>query len=64
MSCDRSIHSAGIKEIYSMPISEINRPIPSTLDLNKVNSIAETLQSDPNSVPPLDVKKAQNNWTI
>ena len=44
-----------------MPISEINRPIPSTLDLNKVNSIAETLQSDPNSVPPLDVKKAQNN---
>lgn len=60
MSCDRSIHSDGIKEIYNMPISEINRPIPSVLDLNKVDSIAETLQSDPNSVPPLDVKLTGN----
>lgn len=55
MSCDKSIHSAGIKEIYSMPISEIHRPIQSVLDLNKVDSIAETLQNEPNSVPPLDV---------
>jgi hypothetical protein len=57
MSVERSIHSAGIEEIYNMPITEINRPIPSVLDLKKVDSIANTLQKDTNAVPPLDVRK-------
>jgi sulfiredoxin len=56
MSENKSVHSAGIEEIYTMPISEIKRPIPSVLDTEKVNSIAETLVNDPNSVPPLDVR--------
>ncbi|KAG5683566.1 hypothetical protein PVAND_012839 [Polypedilum vanderplanki] len=53
--CDKSVHSAGIKEIYEMPIKYIIRPIPSVLDEKKVDSLVETLKNDPNSVPPIDV---------
>lgn len=57
MSENKSVHSDGIKEIYTMPICEIHRPIPSVLDTQKVDSIAETLETDPKSVPPLDVRR-------
>lgn len=56
MSENKSVHSAGIDEIHIMPMSEIHRPIPSVLDLKKVESLAETLKKDSNSVPPLDVR--------
>lgn len=54
-----SIHSAGIEKVHIMPISEINRPIQSILDPEKVDSIANALQNDPLAVPPLDV-----NWIM
>lgn len=44
MSEEKSIHSAGIEEIHVMPISAINRPLPSLLDDKKVDSIVETLK--------------------
>lgn len=58
MSNEKSIHSAGIGEIHIMPIDEIIRPIPSVLDPAKVNAIAETLQTDPQTIPPIDVKNS------
>lgn len=44
MSGEKSVHSANIEEIHSMPISEIIRPIPSELDEKKVDSIADVLK--------------------
>jgi hypothetical protein len=61
MNTERSIHSAGIDEIHNMPITEINRPIPSVLDPEKVDSIANTLEENPDAVPPLDVSVFINN---
>lgn len=39
-----SIHSALIEEIYDVPMKDISRPLPSTLDETKVQSIIETIQ--------------------
>jgi hypothetical protein len=39
-----SIHSASIDEIYNIPMKDISRPLPSTLDENKVQSLMETIQ--------------------
>jgi sulfiredoxin len=44
MSTEKSVHSASIAETHLMPISEIVRPIPSELDMCKVDSIADTLK--------------------
>lgn len=38
-----SIHSAGIEQIYKMPLSEIIRPIPPQVDEEKVKSLMEVL---------------------
>ncbi|CAF3448301.1 unnamed protein product [Rotaria sp. Silwood1] len=51
-----SIHSASIEEIYDIPMKDINRPLPSVLDENKVQSLMETIQTmESNRVPPIDV---------
>ena len=39
-----SIHSASIDEIYSIPMKDISRPLPSILDEKKVQSLMETIQ--------------------
>ena len=39
-----SIHSASIDEIYNIPMKDIGRPLPSTLDEKKVQSLMETIQ--------------------
>ena len=39
-----SIHSALIEEIHEIPMKDISRPLPSTLDETKVESIIETIQ--------------------
>ncbi|XP_055617234.1 putative sulfiredoxin isoform X2 [Toxorhynchites rutilus septentrionalis] len=52
-----SVHSAGLAEVHEMPMSVINRPIPSVLDNNKVQSLMDTIQNPDlaESVPPIDV---------
>jgi len=52
---NKSVHSAGIEEIHLMPIAEIIRPLPSELNEQKVDSIADTLKNNFNSVPPIDI---------
>ena len=42
-----SIHSASIDEIYSIPMKDISRPLASTLDEDKVQSLMETIQVKP-----------------
>lgn len=39
-----SIHSASIDAIYNIPMKDISRPLPSTLDEKKVQSLIETIQ--------------------
>ena len=41
---DQTVHSAMIDEIFDMPIDQIIRPLPSELDLCKVDSLTETLK--------------------
>jgi len=41
---DTTIHSAGIGEIHMVPMSVIQRPIPSVLDEKKVQSLMETIK--------------------
>ena len=41
---DLTVHSALIEEIYEMPIDQIIRPLPSTLDECKVDSLMKTLK--------------------
>ncbi|XP_070853472.1 sulfiredoxin isoform X3 [Drosophila suzukii] len=43
-SMDTTIHSAGIGEIHMVPMSVIQRPIPSVLDEKKVQSLMETIK--------------------
>lgn len=38
-----SVHSAGIKEVYEMPINEIIRPFPPQVNEEKVKSLMDTL---------------------
>lgn len=38
-----SVHSAGIEQIYEMPINEIIRPIPPQVNEEKVKSLMDTL---------------------
>lgn len=43
-SMDTTVHSAGISEVYDVPMEVIKRPIPSVLDENKVQSLMETIK--------------------
>ncbi|KAH8354845.1 hypothetical protein KR084_011737 [Drosophila pseudotakahashii] len=54
---DTTIHSAGIAEIHMVPMSVIQRPIPSVLDEKKVQSLMETIkgESSEDEVPPIDL---------
>ncbi|XP_017045618.1 putative sulfiredoxin isoform X1 [Drosophila ficusphila] len=54
---DTTIHSAGIAEIHQVPMSVIQRPIPSVLDEKKVESLMETIkgESSEDEVPPIDL---------
>lgn len=52
-----SIHAAHVNEVHLVPMNVLIRPIPSVLDMNKVQSLMETIKSNPDSedVPPIDV---------
>ncbi|XP_027553377.1 sulfiredoxin-1 [Neopelma chrysocephalum] len=52
---DRSIHTQHISTVHNVPMSVLIRPIPPELDPGKVQSLVETLQEDPERVPPIDV---------
>ncbi|XP_005057283.2 PREDICTED: sulfiredoxin-1 [Ficedula albicollis] len=52
---DRSIHTQHISDVHNVPMRVLIRPIPSELDSAKVQSLMETLQEDPERVPPIDV---------
>lgn len=50
-----SIHTGSISTVHNIPMSVLIRPIPPILDESKVQSLVETIQSDPDQVPPIDV---------
>ncbi|XP_020846324.1 sulfiredoxin-1 [Phascolarctos cinereus] len=52
---DRSIHSGNIATVHNVPLSVLIRPLPSVLDPDKVKSLMDTIQEDPDRVPPIDV---------
>ncbi|XP_068272206.1 sulfiredoxin-1 [Nyctibius grandis] len=52
---DHSIHTQHIAAVHNVPMSVLIRPIPAELDPGKVQSLVQTLQEDPERVPPIDV---------
>ncbi|NWV37610.1 SRXN1 protein, partial [Grantiella picta] len=50
-----SIHTQHVSAVHNVPMSVLIRPIPAELDSGKVQSLMETLQEDPERVPPIDV---------
>ncbi|KAM6319424.1 sulfiredoxin-1 [Podargus strigoides] len=54
-AAERSIHTQHISAVHNVPMSVLIRPIPAQLDPAKVQSLVETLQEDPERVPPIDV---------
>ncbi|XP_066186857.1 sulfiredoxin-1 [Sylvia atricapilla] len=52
---DRSIHTQHIAAVHNVPMRVLIRPIPAQLEPAKVQSLMETLQEDPERVPPIDV---------
>ncbi|KAM9855492.1 sulfiredoxin-1 [Aulostomus maculatus] len=54
---NRSIHSGSLEEVHNIPMQVIIRPIPPVLDLQKVQSLVDTIKetADINVVPPIDV---------
>ncbi|XP_067163816.1 sulfiredoxin-1 [Apteryx mantelli] len=52
---DGSIHTQHISAVHNVPLHVLIRPIPSVLEPGKVQSLVETLQEDPDRVPPIDV---------
>ncbi|KGM00010.1 Sulfiredoxin-1, partial [Charadrius vociferus] len=50
-----SIHTQHISAVHNVPMSVLIRPIPAELEPGKVQSLMETLQEDPERVPPIDV---------
>ncbi|KAL7332224.1 hypothetical protein PS15p_204300 [Mucor circinelloides] len=52
-----SIHGNSIKEVYDVPMSAINRPIPSQLDKQKVENMKQVLQipGREEELTPIDV---------
>ncbi|CDH54233.1 hypothetical protein RO3G_07562 [Lichtheimia corymbifera JMRC:FSU:9682] len=56
-----SIHGNAVQEVYDIPMSAINRPIPSILDRNKVDNMKKALQTEENKddLTPIDVHHVQ-----
>uniref|UniRef100_A0A672UL95 Sulfiredoxin n=1 Tax=Strigops habroptila TaxID=2489341 RepID=A0A672UL95_STRHB len=52
---DQSIHTQHISDVHNVPMRVLIRPIPAKLEPDKVRSLMETLQEDPERVPPIDV---------
>ncbi|KAM7090926.1 sulfiredoxin-1 [Ciconia maguari] len=52
---DHSIHTRHISAVHDVPMRILIRPIPGELEPDKVRSLVETLQEDPERVPPIDV---------
>ncbi|XP_054270486.1 sulfiredoxin-1 isoform X2 [Macrosteles quadrilineatus] len=50
-----SIHSHQIGEVHDVPMNVIIRPFPPEVNEEKVKSLMNTLQSNPDAVPPIDV---------
>ncbi|XP_069099413.1 sulfiredoxin-1 [Pleurodeles waltl] len=50
-----SIHTGSIRTVHNIPMNVLIRPIPPILDEPKVQSLMETIQSDSDQVPPIDV---------
>ncbi|NXF94909.1 SRXN1 protein, partial [Eubucco bourcierii] len=50
-----SIHTKHIGAVHNVPMGVLIRPIPSELDAGKVQSLMQTLQEEPERVPPIDV---------
>lgn len=51
----RSVHSDNIPTVHNVPMRVLIRPLPSALEESKVTSLMETIQEDPDRVPPVDV---------
>ncbi|KAI8084385.1 ParB/Sulfiredoxin [Gilbertella persicaria] len=58
-----SIHGNSIKEVYDIPMSVVNRPIPSQLDREKVENMKEVLQipEREKELTPIDVHHVKHN---
>ncbi|XP_075294516.1 sulfiredoxin-1 [Opisthocomus hoazin] len=52
---DGSIHTQHIAAVHDVPMRVLIRPLPAQLEPGKVRSLVETLQEDPERVPPIDV---------
>ncbi|XP_043836961.1 sulfiredoxin-1-like [Dromiciops gliroides] len=52
---NKSIHSGRISTVHNVPMSVLIQPLPSKLDQDKVKSLMDTIQEDPDRVPPSDV---------
>ncbi|NXH13821.1 SRXN1 protein, partial [Bucco capensis] len=50
-----SIHTQHISAVHDVPMDVLIRPIPPELEPAKVQSLVESLQEDPEQVPPIDV---------
>ncbi|KXN65471.1 hypothetical protein CONCODRAFT_80766 [Conidiobolus coronatus NRRL 28638] len=59
------IHKTQDDKIYNIPLSAVNRPIPSVLDKSKVSQFVEDIKKD-DEFPPIDVlevnDKGQNYY--
>ncbi|KAI9316723.1 ParB/Sulfiredoxin [Dichotomocladium elegans] len=56
-----SIHGNSVAEVYDIPMSVINRPIPSILDRSKVEEMKNVLQQEEHQedLTPIDVHHVQ-----
>ncbi|XP_040464834.1 sulfiredoxin-1, partial [Falco naumanni] len=52
---DQSIHTQHISAVHNIPMHVLIRPIPAELEPDKVQSLMQTLQEEPERVPPIDV---------
>ncbi|NWU72315.1 SRXN1 protein, partial [Pterocles burchelli] len=50
-----SIHTQHIAAVHNVPMAVLIRPLPAQLEPGKVQSLVQTLQEDPERVPPIDV---------
>jgi len=50
-----SIHSHQISEVHDVPMNVIIRPFPPEVNEEKVSSLMDTLSSEANKVPPIDI---------
>ncbi|KAI9277132.1 ParB/Sulfiredoxin [Phascolomyces articulosus] len=56
-----SIHGHSVEEVYDIPMSAINRPIPSILDREKVEGMKKAMQTEEHKddLTPIDVHHVQ-----